>query len=192
MKKNVHLQKAVFMTFRSYVTSIFYGFVLLLNFNGQAQNDTNNSTLMKSEFIQPPYLKAGDTVAIVAPSGILKSREGEVQQAVNLLKSWGIHATVAKHVFSQGNHFAGTDEERCEFGSFTNDEIGRELPELRKQIIWLSSRHKEEGSEFRYSKRGLTQRVIIVAMGLNYDVVWQTSHWACDGLYRNFRQYRSQ
>ncbi len=102
------------MTFRSYVTSIFYGFVLLLNFNSQAQNDTNNSTLMKSEFIQPPYLKAGDTVAIVAPSGILKSREGEVQQAVNLLKSWGIHATVAKHVFSQGNHFAGSDEERCE------------------------------------------------------------------------------
>ncbi|MDG4715032.1 LD-carboxypeptidase [Winogradskyella sp. YYF002] len=69
---------------------------------------------MTSELIRPPYLKEGDTVAIVAPSGILKNREREVQQAVDLLKSWGLHATVGKHVFSKANHFAGTDEERCE------------------------------------------------------------------------------
>ncbi len=68
---------------------------------------------MTSKLIQPPYLKAGDTVAIVAPSGILKHREREVQQAVDLLKSWGLHAVVGKHVFSKSNHFAGTDEERC-------------------------------------------------------------------------------
>ena len=30
-----------------------------------------------TEMIQPPYLKAGDTVAIVAPSGILKNREAK-------------------------------------------------------------------------------------------------------------------
>ncbi|GAA3587569.1 LD-carboxypeptidase [Flavivirga amylovorans] len=64
--------------------------------------------------IQPPYLKAGDTVAIVAPSGVLKNRTKEVQQAKALLKSWGLHAVVGKHVFSQANHFAGTDDERCE------------------------------------------------------------------------------
>nr|WP_045475316.1 LD-carboxypeptidase [Winogradskyella sp. PG-2] len=69
---------------------------------------------MISELIQPPYLKAGDTVAIVAPSGILKNREREVQQAVDLLKSWGLNAVVGKHVFSKSNHFAGTDDERCE------------------------------------------------------------------------------
>jgi len=67
-----------------------------------------------SELIQPPYLKAGDTVAIVAPSGILKNREGEIQQAVSLLKSWGLAAIVGKHVFNKANHFAGTDDERCE------------------------------------------------------------------------------
>lgn len=66
------------------------------------------------KLIQPPYLKKGDTVAIVAPSGILKNREREVQQAVALLKNWGLHAVVGKHVFSKSNHFAGTDEERCE------------------------------------------------------------------------------
>ncbi|MEF3078405.1 S66 peptidase family protein [Winogradskyella poriferorum] len=69
---------------------------------------------MTSELIRPPYLKEGDTVAIVAPSGILKNREREVQQAVDLLKSWDLHATVGKHVFSKANHFAGTDAERCE------------------------------------------------------------------------------
>ncbi len=64
--------------------------------------------------IQPPYLKAGDTVAIVAPSGILKNRLGEVQQATDLLKSWGLNVVVGKHVFNQNNHFAGTDAERYE------------------------------------------------------------------------------
>ena len=64
--------------------------------------------------IQPPYLKAGDTVAIVAPSGVLKNRTKEVEQAKSLLKSWGLHPVVGKHVFSTANHFAGTDDERCE------------------------------------------------------------------------------
>lgn len=63
---------------------------------------------------QPPYLKAGDTVAIVAPSGILKNRTAEIEQAKTLLKSWGLHPVVGKHVFNQNNHFAGTDTERCE------------------------------------------------------------------------------
>ncbi|RNC88491.1 MAG: LD-carboxypeptidase [Winogradskyella sp.] len=69
---------------------------------------------MSSKLIQPPYLKAGDTVAIVAPSGILKNREREVQQAIDLLKSWGLYSVVGTHVFSTANHFAGTDDERCE------------------------------------------------------------------------------
>ncbi len=64
--------------------------------------------------IQPDYLKAGDTVAIVAPSGILKNREREVSQATELLKSWGLHVVVGKHVFSKADHFAGTDAQRCE------------------------------------------------------------------------------
>jgi len=82
-----------------------------LNAIGNCQNTTENQSL---EMIQPPYLKAGDTVAIVAPSGILKNREREVQQAKDLLKRWGLNAVVGKHVFSMDNHFAGTDNERCE------------------------------------------------------------------------------
>ncbi|MDU8886752.1 LD-carboxypeptidase [Yeosuana sp. MJ-SS3] len=69
---------------------------------------------MNKKLIQPPYLKVGDTVAIVAPSGILSHREKEVNQAIELLKRWGLNVVVGKHVFSKANHFAGTDDERCE------------------------------------------------------------------------------
>ena len=73
-----------------------------------------NTTKITNTLIQPPYLKAGDTVAIVAPSGILKNRIREVEQAKTLLKSWGLHVVVGDHVFSTDNHFAGTDQQRCE------------------------------------------------------------------------------
>ncbi|WP_406685418.1 LD-carboxypeptidase [Seonamhaeicola sp. MEBiC1930] len=63
---------------------------------------------------QPPFLKTGDTVAIVAPSGILKNRIVEINKAKSLLKSWGLYAVVGTHIFNQNNHFAGTDDERCE------------------------------------------------------------------------------
>ena len=79
-----------------------------------AQSNSKKTVKQDSQMIQPPYLKAGDTVAIVAPSGLLKNREREVQQAVALLKSWGLNVMVGKHVFRKANHFAGTDEERCE------------------------------------------------------------------------------
>ncbi len=85
---------------------VFFGIMTL---NAQDTSMKNKTTL-----IQPDYLKAGDTVAIVAPSGILKNRNGEVEQAKTLLKSWGLHVVVGDHVFSKGNHFAGTDAERCE------------------------------------------------------------------------------
>ena len=77
---------------------------------------SQNTIIEKQDIIlkQPAYLKAGDTVAIVAPSGILKNRKGEVLQAQALLKRWGLHSVVGKYVFSKSNHFAGTDDERCE------------------------------------------------------------------------------
>ncbi len=84
--------------------------LMTVNTDINAQNNTDTSL----ELIQPPYLKAGDTVAIVAPSGILKNRTDEVEHAVQLLKSWGLHAVVGKHVFSKAHHFAGTDAQRCE------------------------------------------------------------------------------
>jgi len=86
---------------------LFTGTNAMLSQNTNFKNPTEN-------LIQPPYLKAGDTVAIVAPSGILKNRKDEVEHAKQLLKRWQLNVIVGKHVFNQANHFAGTDQERCE------------------------------------------------------------------------------
>lgn len=79
-----------------------------------AQDETNSAnTIMSKNTLQPNFLKAGDTVAIVAPSGVLKNRTREITQAVDLLKSWGLHAVIGDNVHSQNGHFAGTDQERA-------------------------------------------------------------------------------
>lgn len=67
----------------------------------------------KSEkLITPPYLKVGDTIAIVAPAGILKDREETIEKAKILVESWGLKVVFGQNLFNQNNHFAGTDEER--------------------------------------------------------------------------------
>jgi len=119
------------MTLRPQFKYLIYTVALVMSMNVYTQTETDNSTEMISELIQPPYLKAGDTVAIVAPSGILKNREREVQQAVDLLKSWGLYAIVGKHVFSKSNHFAGTDDERCE-------DLQKAMDDPKISAIWCA------------------------------------------------------
>ena len=60
----------------------------------------------------PPYLKEGDTIAIVAPAGILKNKE-TITKAKELAESWGLNIVYGKHMFCDAHHFAGTDKERC-------------------------------------------------------------------------------
>ena len=64
--------------------------------------------------VTPPYLKKGDTIAILAPAGILKGRAETIQKAKALAESWGLNVVLGKNLFNQNNHFAGTDEERTE------------------------------------------------------------------------------
>jgi len=80
----------------------------------QSSNTNYSNTKMTNTLIQPPYLKVGDTIAIVAPSGVLNGRDKEVNQAKDLLKSWGLNVVVGEHVFKKDNHFAGTDNQRAE------------------------------------------------------------------------------
>ena len=87
--------------------------------------------LTSQELIQPPYLKAGDIVAIVAPSGVLKNRADEIAHAKKLLNQWGLEVQVGKHVFSQANHFAGTDDERC-------DDLQKALDDPEIKAIWCA------------------------------------------------------
>ena len=67
----------------------------------------------KTTITQPDYLQKGDTIAIVAPAGILKNREEIINKAKYLAESWGLHVVYGKNLFNQGHHFAGSDEERA-------------------------------------------------------------------------------
>lgn len=91
--------------------ALYCGFSL---YGGTELLAQNNSKKIKEKLIRPPYLEAGDTVAIVAPAGILREQNGEIDQAIVLLKSWGLNVIIGQHVYSQANHFAGTDDERCQ------------------------------------------------------------------------------
>lgn len=62
----------------------------------------------------PPYLKKGDTIAMVAPAGILKNKTEVINKAKKLAESWGLKVVYGKHLFAQNNHFAGTDNQRCQ------------------------------------------------------------------------------
>lgn len=61
--------------------------------------------------IRPPYLKAGDTVAIVATAR--KVSKFEIKPAIDLLKSWGLEVSPGKNLYKDQNQFAGSDEDRA-------------------------------------------------------------------------------
>ncbi|MFT7352792.1 MAG: muramoyltetrapeptide carboxypeptidase [Flavobacterium sp.] len=82
-------------------------FLLMIFSAIAAQEKTNNLS-------SPPYLQVGDTIAIVAPAGILNNREGTIQKAKELAENWGLKVVLGTNLFNQNNHFSGTDNERCE------------------------------------------------------------------------------
>ena len=43
-----------------------------------------------------------------------KNRKHVIDKAKELAESWGLKVVIGKHVFTQANHFAGTDEQRCQ------------------------------------------------------------------------------
>ncbi len=73
---------------------------------------TFSSTLAQDKLKTPSYLKVGDTIAIVAPAGILKNKEEIIEKAQLLAESWGLKVVLGKNLFNQNNHFSGTDDER--------------------------------------------------------------------------------
>jgi muramoyltetrapeptide carboxypeptidase len=77
----------------------------------QQSNDSIRKPSMN--LTTPDYLKAGDSIAIVAPAGILKNKQHLIDQAKQLAESWGLQVIIGTHVFDQNDHFAGTDEDRA-------------------------------------------------------------------------------
>lgn len=60
--------------------------------------------------IIPPYLKKGDTIGIVCPSGYMPFEKA--QTCIDTLQQWGYKVKVGKTLGQQSNYFSGTDEER--------------------------------------------------------------------------------
>jgi muramoyltetrapeptide carboxypeptidase len=58
----------------------------------------------------PPYLKQGDVIGIVCPSGYMPLEK--MQTAIETLQQWGFSVKHGKTLGSQHHYFSGTDEER--------------------------------------------------------------------------------
>jgi muramoyltetrapeptide carboxypeptidase len=71
-----------------------------------------SSAFAQEKLITPPYLQKGDTIAIVAPAGILKNKQEIIEKAQLLAESWGLKVVLGENLFNQNNHFSGTDAER--------------------------------------------------------------------------------
>ncbi len=60
--------------------------------------------------IQPPYLKKGDRIAIVAPGRAISFEE--VHPSMKLFQKWGLEVILGSYVFNIENQFAGSDAQR--------------------------------------------------------------------------------
>ncbi len=60
----------------------------------------------------PPYLKKGDTIGIVCPSGFMPTENAET--CIKTLESWGYKVKVGSTLGSQFNYFSGTDKQRLQ------------------------------------------------------------------------------
>lgn len=72
----------------------------------------SKSLYSQTKMITPPYLKKGDTIAIVATAR--KNIDDNLQFATNLLNSWGLNVKIGSSIGLDLNQLAGTDEQRAQ------------------------------------------------------------------------------
>jgi muramoyltetrapeptide carboxypeptidase len=65
----------------------------------------------QKQMITPPYLKKGDTIAIVATAR--KNIDDNLKPAIEWLKNWGLNVVIGKTIGLDQNQLAGTDEQRA-------------------------------------------------------------------------------
>jgi muramoyltetrapeptide carboxypeptidase len=65
---------------------------------------------MEKKIIRPPFLKPGDTVAIISPSGVIE--EEKVLKSISVIEAWGLKVVTGRNVCKSYGPFAGTDNER--------------------------------------------------------------------------------
>jgi len=69
---------------------------------------------------RPNYLKAGDTIGIVAPARKISAEE--LQPVIKIFEKWGLKVKLGKNIYATDNQYAGTDEQRAaDFQAMLND-----------------------------------------------------------------------
>lgn len=67
--------------------------------------------LAQQEIIMPPFLKAGDTIAVISPSSTPDSLT--IAKGCDALKAWGFVPIVGTHALDNYHNFAGKADERA-------------------------------------------------------------------------------
>jgi muramoyltetrapeptide carboxypeptidase len=62
--------------------------------------------------IKPENLRIGDTISIIAPSGVLKDYEEYMQKSISLMESWGLNVVLGSTIYESYGHFSSTDINR--------------------------------------------------------------------------------
>jgi muramoyltetrapeptide carboxypeptidase len=62
--------------------------------------------------MHPPFLQYGDKIAIISPSSAIDSKL--VDQAMNILRGWGLEPVAGEHALDIYGRYAGTKSERME------------------------------------------------------------------------------
>ena len=70
-----------------------------------------NTMLAQQEIIMPPFLKVGDTIAVISPSSTPDSLT--VAKGCDAIKAWGFVPIVGTHALDNYHNFAGKADERA-------------------------------------------------------------------------------
>lgn len=65
---------------------------------------------MIDKIVQPPFLKPGEKIAIISPSGVIE--ECKVLKAVPVIESWGLEVVTGRNIYKSDGPFAGSIAER--------------------------------------------------------------------------------
>ena len=79
--------------------------------------------------VKPPYLRQGDTIAIVSTAR--KISEQELQPAKDLIKEWGLHCVLGSTIGAEYHQFAGEDQLRKE-------DLQKMLDDPKIKAIWFA------------------------------------------------------
>jgi len=79
--------------------------------------------------IIPPYLKKGDKIAVLSTAR--KILQKEIEEAIEILKDWGLSPVIGTTIEKEEHQFAGTDDERA-------TDLQRMIDDKSIKAIWCA------------------------------------------------------